>query len=379
MAPEKVTFNDRGPAIVGSLIPVIILGTAFVVWRLIVSWKAKGKFTLSDYLIMLSAILNIVANAFSIKSAYEGQGRHITDPSILPTLIACFKDIYIAQVTNVFAMAFLKMSISAYLITLNFSPTYRGIIWLSLFLVVTCNFILPSIVLFGNCRPLSLRWNRKQPGSCWPKKVNAASGYTQSGANIITDIIYSASPLVYLASVQLAKSTQWGLRAVFLLGLLGTACSIAKLFKLNSLQSATDTTYQSVDLTIWSSAEVGMGLIVSCLPPLRKTFDNFLHRIVPNLSSGTRVTRANNFNLKSYEITKPTSVVHNFGTKDNDSEWAILPDEAGDIAGGKGKKGILRTTNVEIVDESSHGSQSGASASRDSFQRGEWRGQGGGR
>lgn len=142
------------------------------------------------------------------------------DPSVTPAmLVECLKYMYFSQFSNVLAMAFLKAALCAYLLSLNFSPRYRAIIWCAIVLVATTNFILPSIVLFGNCRPLSLRWNKNQPGSCWPRSVNAASGYTQSASNIVTDIIFTSSPLVYLKTVQLAKRTQWGLRAVFLLGL----------------------------------------------------------------------------------------------------------------------------------------------------------------
>lgn len=144
----------------------------------------------------------------------------MNDPSINPPmLMRCLKYMYFSQAGNVMAMAFVKASISAYLIALNFSPKYRAVIWCSIVLVALTNFIMPFIILFFNCRPLSLRWNKKQPGVCWPRTVNAASGYTQSVSNIITDIIYTSSPLVYLRTVQLARRTQWGLRAVFLLGL----------------------------------------------------------------------------------------------------------------------------------------------------------------
>jgi hypothetical protein len=46
------------------------------------------------------------------------------------------------------------------------------------------------------------------------------SGYAGAATNIFTDLIYTIAPLVYIARVQLNKRTVWGVRVVFLLGLM---------------------------------------------------------------------------------------------------------------------------------------------------------------
>jgi hypothetical protein len=45
-------------------------------------------------------------------------------------------------------------------------------------------------------------------------------GYMGAATNIFTDLIYAITPLVYITRVQLNTRTVWGVRIVFLLGLM---------------------------------------------------------------------------------------------------------------------------------------------------------------
>jgi hypothetical protein len=45
-------------------------------------------------------------------------------------------------------------------------------------------------------------------------------GYMGAATNIATDLIYTIAPLIYISRVQLNKRTVWGVRIVFLLGLM---------------------------------------------------------------------------------------------------------------------------------------------------------------
>lgn len=126
--------------------------------------------------------------------------------------------LWITQLLNIVAVAFLKWSICAYLLALNFSEIYRVIVWLSILMVTAFNFLAPVLTLFG-CSPLEANWNYLyEPRKCWAKGTLQLS-YTQGISNIITDVVYMAAPLIYLSRVQLSKRTQWGIRIVFLLSI----------------------------------------------------------------------------------------------------------------------------------------------------------------
>ena len=141
------------------------------------------------------------------------------DPTVLPNLTRYSYFLWISQIINIIAVAFLKWSICAWLLVLNFSKLYQVIVWLSIAMVTAFNFLAPVLTLFG-CIPLEKNWNfgYQGPSKCWAKGTLPLS-YTQGISNIVTDVVYMAAPLIYLSRVQLARRTQWGIRVVFLLSI----------------------------------------------------------------------------------------------------------------------------------------------------------------
>jgi len=164
--------------------------------------------------------MNVVANSVSYAMTANGQGRHVYDPAITPDMLERYsKYLFVCQITNIWAMGFVKASICAYLMALNFSPLYRAVVWFSIVIVVSLNFISPTISRFGYCRPISKVWAPKTPGSCWEPRTRVILSYLNVSANIVTDIIYTAAPLVYIAQTQLPRRTKIGVCAVFLFGI----------------------------------------------------------------------------------------------------------------------------------------------------------------
>lgn len=141
------------------------------------------------------------------------------DPTVLPHLMQYSYHLWIAQIVNIIAVAFLKWSICAWLLVLNFSKLYQGIVWLSIAMVTAFNFLAPVLTLFG-CVPLEKNWNFGYTGKgyCWARGTLPLS-YAQGISNVITDVVYMAAPLIYLSRVQLSSKTQMGIRIVFLLSI----------------------------------------------------------------------------------------------------------------------------------------------------------------
>jgi len=75
-------------------------------------------------------------------------------------------------------MALIKLSICAYILMLDFSRSYRVVIWLSVVIHIGINFVFPSVILLGECQPISKHWDvaGTQAGSCWGAKPRVISG-----------------------------------------------------------------------------------------------------------------------------------------------------------------------------------------------------------
>lgn len=147
-------------------------------------------------------------------------------------------------------------------------------------------------------------------------------------------------------------------------------CSIFKTIELKTITETMDPTWSGVNLGIWSSAELSIGILIASLPPLRKAFDSLFQMILPSTLTPSktpnsqygygRSTNGNHIRLDTYENNK------NLGNKsghkhmhpgesaldsDSDSERAILVDEEGKGAG------IVKTTKVTVLEETERPSQ----------------------
>jgi len=119
-----------------------------------------------------------------------------------------------------------------------------------------------------------------------------------------------------------------------------------KLVEIKALSASPDRAYKDVNLSIYAMAEVTAGTFTACLPPLRKTFENLLKRILLDSFLGTSQEQRS-YSLPTYasqlnrtERSKPPH------ERDDESETAILPSQQNEDKDNKG--GIVRTTQVSI-------------------------------
>ncbi|KAF1931902.1 uncharacterized protein M421DRAFT_55219 [Didymella exigua CBS 183.55] len=288
--PATQEWPDHRLKVMVPIWSLLTVSTAFLVWRIAYGIKSGRRFLACDYLLIVACCLNIAATSLTQVIIGLGLGRHIMDPSVLPNMRQYSYVLWIDQILNVIAVAFLKWSICAWLMILNFSKTYQVIVWLSILMVTALNFLAPVLTFLG-CVPLEKNWNFAYQGSfkCWAVGGLKLS-YTQGVSNIVTDIVYMAAPLVYLSNVQLSRRTQLGIRVVFLLSIPATICSIFKTIELHTIFTSRDPTWDGMNITIWSQAELSLGIMIASLPPLRKAFISIFQRILPSTTTSSRKT-----------------------------------------------------------------------------------------
>ncbi|KAF2027633.1 hypothetical protein EK21DRAFT_102349 [Setomelanomma holmii] len=327
------------------------LSTLVAGWRLVVRFRMNPWMGLSDWLMLGGVILNFIGCIpYAIFAANGGQGRLMADPWWLVSGRTSneLHVIFISQCLNVYAMFLVKASICAYLMALNFGKSYRIIIWISVVVVVLCNFVMMMILHFAYCRPYYSRWDFSVKGKCWPEAVSETTAYVQIASNIFTDLIYAAAPIVYLRNVQLSKQTQWGVRIVFLMALVGTGISIAKIPTTFRFLRTKEMMWDAIDLSICSINEVCVGIIVANLPPLRKIILGLLSNILPanfanTLHGSSRKQPGQSHRMSTMHSTKGHTKLDD--QADDESERYILELED------KKGPGIMKTTHVSIRDD----------------------------
>jgi hypothetical protein len=127
---------------------------------------------------------------------------------------------------------------------------------------------------------------------------------------------------------------------------------------MKSLNESPDPTYTSVNLSIFAVTEVFVGAFTASLPPLRKTFEDILRRVLPESVFGTSRESENSYAMKGMGSQQTTKVSRPRHDLDNESDTAsseheILSGE-GSVGGKDSGHGIVCTTEVSMsVDEKS--------------------------
>lgn len=125
-----------------------------------------------------------------------------------------------------------------------------------------------------------------------------------------------------------------------------TTISALKLYEMKSLYESSDPTYTSVNLSIYAISEVFVGAFTASLPPLRKTFENLLHKVLPTSLTGSSKNTRSSYIMKgvSEHSVKSTRIQHE---RDDDSERGILPDDQ--ISRTKSADNVITKTTLVSV------------------------------
>lgn len=131
----------------------------------------------------------------------------------------------------------------------------------------------------------------------------------------------------------------------------GTGITVGKLIEFRRSYGNKNELYIASTSTILNVCENSMAIMVGCLPPLRRTFDDLLKKILPEslLSRiGASGQRSEAHALPTYFSSNKTKTRNAMddGLADDDSDLRILPDEEL-VEDSHGR--IVKTTKVEIT------------------------------
>ncbi|EXJ76306.1 uncharacterized protein A1O5_00814 [Cladophialophora psammophila CBS 110553] len=268
---------SRQAELVGMTVFLTTFSTLFVAGRLYTRVFSSRSFGWDDVFIGLAALTSCASEGLTIAQMKKGLGLTISQVK-LADLVPLLKYTQFAIFLNGIGMCFMKVGIGLSLLRLSLSKTFNYAVMGCIVLSLLVNLIVfPGV--FAQCQPMNKLWNPSIEGTCWPKRASLAFSYTQTVGNIVTDFAFTFGPLFYLAKVKVSHYNRWALRGIFLIGLLATACAIAKATQLPKNQNSKDPTYDTVDLTILVVAELSAGLLAAALPPLKTTFERILVRV----------------------------------------------------------------------------------------------------
>ncbi|KAM7182799.1 hypothetical protein V8F33_014017 [Rhypophila sp. PSN 637] len=204
-------------------------------------------------------------------------------------------------------------------------PWVRGFLWVVIAVQGFCALAF-TIIMLVQCRPIEASWDPRVPrASCWELNIFHASLYSLGAITVATDFIFAALPSKLLIPTLLGPARKITIIIILSCGVLFSSFTIVKLTYVNRLQfcETGDQLFKTVDVAIWSVAEMLSGIITTCIPGIFTKVNSLLYPSTPGVGSGNSL---GHINIDDPGAEFGSSLI-NLPSKQSDIETAGTPSE----------------------------------------------------
>ncbi|PYH74310.1 integral membrane family protein [Aspergillus vadensis CBS 113365] len=247
-----------------------------------------------DYIMVLTMALSLGGFAVIIPEVIYGAGRHtvyVEDTASIATHLN-----FATQGIYMWAIGLVKISIGLFL--LRFAPrrSYKIFIWVVM-VVMLLYTIICFLTLMFECKDIRSIWDENVKSQCFTSSQLLKLSYTNTGLNILTDLIFAILPAIMLRHLQVNRRVKASLVCILGLGIFACAAAIVKLSVLPNYGRTGDLLWDYSTLTIWVVVESNMGIIAGSLPTLKPLFKQFL-----GIYGSQTKTRRYTYGSKKYRL-----------------------------------------------------------------------------
>ncbi|KAF2108458.1 hypothetical protein BDV96DRAFT_652710 [Lophiotrema nucula] len=262
--------HNKGPALEAVNLVSFILAFLMVTARVLYRYFKIKATAWDDYMIILATVAAAVNTAFIMKYVEYGGGRHTVYLKMKAVDVAKWSTI--AQLPFIISTTLTKVSIALMILRISNSKKLKWAM-APLVTVVVCVNLAGIVILAARCKPFESNWNYAIPKpKCWPRTVLKNQNYLQGIVSIVSDLVYTVLPIFVVWGLNITRRQKIAISGLIGLGLLATACSIARLVLYETYTNWTDSTYGLSDLQIWTALEQNLGIVAASLPTLRVFF-----------------------------------------------------------------------------------------------------------
>ncbi|KAF2833249.1 integral membrane protein [Ophiobolus disseminans] len=309
--PPEFARQNKGPAILAICSTLTAVASIFVAARLYVRAKILSRVGLDDWLIILSMVCGYVTLGLNIAAVRAGNGRHfvlLTDEQ----KSGAIKWTMAGFCPGILSFGIPKLAVVALLTKItNPSRMHRIFLWCMssgcLILLIGC---VP--LLYTQCTPSRSQWDFSVKGTCWSPWILIYYAIVVGSISGAVDLYLAIYPAVILYGLRINLKKKIALSCALGLGSVATAVAIYKSTRLPALGSR-DFSYDTSDITIWTSIEGNSITIAACIPTLQPLLDLILGKAIFG-SSGSRPKHAG---YKSHNSGRTVELVTIGGSKGN--------------------------------------------------------------
>ncbi|RDL42465.1 Uncharacterized protein BP5553_02444 [Venustampulla echinocandica] len=288
-----VTIAGRGPELLGTVGLFIALSTIAIGLRCYCRVLIVKGFGLDDWSAVAAWALFMVYSTFALSGVHHGTGQHADDiprgelPQGLKWWWAC-EPVYILT-----CMA-LKFSIGIFLLRIAVARTHKVIIW-AVIIVTEVYSAFFFFLFILQCRPSSYFWTQYTggKGTCINPKVIVDSFYAYSAISCAADWTLGIIPVFMVWNLQMNIRTKLSVAAILAVGAIASSATIIRIPYIRGMADINDFLYSTMDVAIWSTVEVGIGITASGAATLRPLFNAYFSSTIGGSGSGTTPSASN--------------------------------------------------------------------------------------
>ncbi|KAL7788736.1 hypothetical protein V8C37DRAFT_387911 [Trichoderma ceciliae] len=262
-----------------SSVTILIAGIRFLSKYL---FSIRRGFGPDDWTMLAAGFVGIPCIIFNIFGlAGYGLGKDIW--TLTPDAVTAFAQWFLAmEILYVVILTIVKISLSLFYLDLFPGSTFRRVVWGTIIFHVVSglSFVVGSLV---QCVPLSFTWEQfsnsssSSHGHCI--NVNAV-GWANAAINVAVDLWLIGIPLVQLYKLDTHWRRKLSAAIMFLTGAIATIVSILRFQSLAHFANSENPTWDQWNVAWWSTVEVNISIICTCLPSIRLILAHMFPRVI---------------------------------------------------------------------------------------------------
>ncbi|RFU77377.1 cfem domain-containing [Trichoderma arundinaceum] len=293
-----------------SSVTLMIAGIRFVSKYL---FSIRQGFGPDDWTMLAAGFVGIPCIIFNILGLTgHGLGKDVW--TLTPNAVIAFTQWFLAmEVLYVVIMTIVKTSLSLFYLDLFPGTAFRKVVWGTIIFHIASglSFVVGSVV---QCVPLRLTWEQlgnssSSQGHCI--NVNAF-GWANAAVNVAVDLWLIGIPLFQLYKLDTNWRRKLSAAIMFLTGAIATIVSVLRFKSLVHFANSANPTWDQWSIAWWSTVEVNISIICTCLPSIRLILAHMFPRAIgsslglPPLSEdswiGEKITNQNPLDVEELEL-----------------------------------------------------------------------------
>ncbi|KAF2495000.1 hypothetical protein BU16DRAFT_562621 [Lophium mytilinum] len=289
--------------------------------------STRGALGTDDWLLLVGLLLFAVTVAMSTMSAHYGLGVHNYGASAAEMqngvmYFALWQLFYVTSTVPV------KASICISLLRITTKKLFRGILW-ALIVLSSISTFMACVVVWSTCRPMAATWDKSIKGAkCSSLEMIIALSYLVSGVNVVTDWTCAILPAFILWDIQMRTKLKFSVCVILGMGAAASTATLIRLKAIPSYRNANDYLYGIAEIAIWSTVEIGLGIIAGSVATLKPLFNKvFGSSTDPSSYADGRTPRPYPGSYRLHDVSKNKSAIETTITGRGENDRSDISDE----------------------------------------------------